>query len=201
MGACSDQQHTNTTYTSKRQMSMQLTAAAALAPTRQLLQMLSRCLSTQAWGKSKPQDPLKTNKDIRVRLGGRLGCSLNEDTNDFLLTINDDIKKSLYSCFHKLHQSSSSKSMSGRLPSIGLKCTNPAGLSTTLKIATRCRIQCWTLPNKTFDTPAGVPFFHDPHFWNSLQVDKRPWRACLSLSHTKGHTNQQWIREVTVFGD
>lgn len=73
-------------------MSMQLTAAAALAPTRQLLQMLSRCLSTQAWGKSKPQDPLKTNKDIGVRLGGGLGCSLNEDTNDFLLTINNDIK-------------------------------------------------------------------------------------------------------------
>jgi hypothetical protein len=35
---------------------------------------------------------LKTNKDIRVGLGGRLGCSLNEDTNDFLLTINDNIK-------------------------------------------------------------------------------------------------------------
>jgi hypothetical protein len=73
-------------------MSMQLTAAAALGPTRQLLQMFLRCLSTQAWGKSKPQDPLKTNKDMAVRLGGRLGCSLNEDTNDFLLTINDDMK-------------------------------------------------------------------------------------------------------------
>jgi len=102
---------------------------------------------------------------------------------------------SLSGCFHRLHQSYSSKSMSGRLPSIGLKCTNPAGLSTALKNATKCRIQCWTLTTKTFVTPAGVPLFHDPHFWNSLQVDQRPWAACLSLSHTKGHTNQQWIRE------
>jgi hypothetical protein len=92
MGGCWDQQHTNTIYTSEIQMSMHLTAAAALAPTRQLLQMLWRCLTTKARGKSKPQEPLKTNKDIRVRLGGRLGCSLNEDTNYFLLTINDDIK-------------------------------------------------------------------------------------------------------------
>jgi hypothetical protein len=29
---------------------------------------------------------------MAVRLGGRLGSSLNEDTNDFLLTINDDMK-------------------------------------------------------------------------------------------------------------